>query len=104
MKYLVCSDIHGSLPVLEKLLSHYQEMHCDQLLFIGDLLNYGPRNSIPEGIDPQGIVKHLNAMAERIIAVRGNCDSEVDQMHRKIILKIQLVENKEVTLLVELNW
>ena len=80
MKYLVCSDIHGSLPVLEKLLSHYQEMHCDQLLFIGDLLNYGPRNSIPEGIDPQGIVKHLNAMAERIIAVRGNCDSEVDQM------------------------
>ena len=76
MKYLVCSDIHGSLPVLEKLLSHYQEMHCDQLLFIGDLLNYGPRNSIPVGIDPQGIVKHLNAMAERIIAVRGNCDCD----------------------------
>lgn len=24
--------------------------------------------------------------------------------HGKIILKIQLVENKEVTLLVELNW
>ena len=57
MKYLVCSDIHGSLPALEKLLEHYETMQCDQLLFIGDLLNYGPRNRIPEGINPQGIVQ-----------------------------------------------
>ncbi len=27
-----------------------------------------------------------------------------DRMHRKIILKIQLIENKEVTLLAKLNW
>ena len=72
MKYLICSDIHGSLPVLEKLLEHYNNMHCEQFLFIGDLLNYGPRNRIPEGIDPQGIVKRLNAIADCIIAVRGN--------------------------------
>ena len=75
MKYLVCSDIHGSLPALEKLLEHYETMQCDQLLFIGDLLNYGPRNRIPEGIDPQGIVQKMNAMADRIIAIRGNRSS-----------------------------
>lgn len=80
MKYLVCSDIHGSLPALRKILQHFEQMKCEQLLFIGDLLNYGPRNSIPEGIDPQEIAKQLNAIADKIIAVRGNCDSEVDQM------------------------
>ncbi len=47
---------------------------------MGDILNYGPRNQIPEGIDPKGIAECLNSMADKIIAVRGNCDSEVDQM------------------------
>lgn len=46
----------------------------------GDIINYGPRNRIPEGIDPKGIVERLNALADKIIAVRGNCDAEVDQM------------------------
>lgn len=49
-------------------------------LHLGDILNYGPRNSIPEGIDPKGIVELLNARAKDIVAVRGNCDAEVDQM------------------------
>ena len=50
------------------------------MLILGDIVNYGPRNGIPEGIDAQGIAKTLNAMAEDIVAIRGNCDSEVDQM------------------------
>ena len=80
MKYLIVSDIHGCLPTLEQVLSVYENEHCDMLLILGDILNYGPRNRIPEGIDPKGIVERLNAMKENIIAVRGNCDSEVDQM------------------------
>lgn len=35
---------------------------------------------LPEGLDPKGIAERLNARADRIVAVRGNCDSEVDQM------------------------
>lgn len=50
------------------------------LCLLGDILNYGPRNRIPDGIDPRGIADRLNAMAADIVAVRGNCDSEVDQM------------------------
>ena len=39
-----------------------------------------PRNGIPQGLDPKGIAERLNAMAGEIVAIRGNCDSEVDQM------------------------
>ena len=80
MKYLIVSDIHGSLPALEQVLRVYEAERCDMLLVLGDILNYGPRNSIPDGIDPKGIAERLNAMKEHIVAVRGNCDSEVDQM------------------------
>ena len=80
MKYLIVSDIHGSLPALEKVLRHFHDEHCDMLCILGDILNYGPRNSIPEGINPAAIAECLNSMADKIIAVRGNCDSEVDQM------------------------
>ena len=80
MKYLIVSDIHGSLPRLEKALSFFECEDYDMLLILGDILNYGPRNGIPEGLDAPGIAARLNAMAEKIVAVRGNCDSEVDQM------------------------
>lgn len=50
------------------------------MCILGDIINYGPRNRIPEGIDPKGIVERLNNLADKIIAVRGNCDAEVDQM------------------------
>ena len=80
MKYLIVSDIHGCLPNLEKVLSFYDGNKYDMLLILGDILNYGPRNGVPEGLDAPGIVAALNARARDIVAVRGNCDSEVDQM------------------------
>lgn len=80
MKYLIVSDIHGCLPALDQVLAFYDREGFDQLIILGDILNYGPRNSIPEGIDAPAIVERLNARADQIIAVRGNCDAEVDQM------------------------
>ncbi len=80
MRYLIISDIHGSLPRLQRALDFYHQQQCDMLLILGDILNYGPRNSIPEGIDAKGIVAALNPLADDIVAVRGNCDAEVDQM------------------------
>lgn len=80
MKYLIVSDIHGSMPRLEKVLSFYEVNKYDMLIILGDIMNYGPRNGLPEGIDAMGIAHRLNAMADQIVAVRGNCDSEVDQM------------------------
>lgn len=80
MKYLIVSDIHGSLLALEQVLAFYRKQQCGMLCILGDILNYGPRNGIPQGLDPKGIAKRLNAMADEIVAIRGNCDSEVDQM------------------------
>ena len=80
MKYLIVSDIHGSLTTLEKVLRFFEEKQCDMLCILGDIMNYGPRNRIPEGLDAQGVAAALNRMADRIVALRGNCDSEVDQM------------------------
>ena len=79
-KYLILSDIHGSLPALEKALKLFSSEHCDYLCILGDILNYGPRNRVPEGMNAMGIAELLNGMAERVLAIRGNCDSEVDQM------------------------
>ena len=72
MKYLIVSDIHGSLPALEKVLDFYKEQHCNMMLILGDILNYGPRNSIPEGINPKEKADRLNEMADSIIAKRRN--------------------------------
>lgn len=80
MKYLLVSDIHGCRPTLEKVLSFFDDNGCDMLCVLGDILNYGPRNSLPEGLDPKAIVELLNARADKIVALRGNCDGEVDQM------------------------
>lgn len=80
MRYLIVSDIHGCLPALNTVLGYFEYWHCDMLCVLGDILNYGPRNRLPEGLDPKGIAARLNAMTDRIIAIRGNCDAEVDQM------------------------
>lgn len=80
MNYLILSDIHGSLTRLEQVLDFYDTHHYDMLVILGDIINYGPRNGLPEGLNAPGIVERLNAMADRVVAVRGNCDSEVDQM------------------------
>ena len=53
---------------------------ADRMLLLGDILNHGPRNGLPEGYDPMALAEMLNGMHNEILAVRGNCDSEVDQM------------------------
>ena len=80
MKFLVLSDIHGSFLDLERTLKSPESISCDRLIICGDYLNHGPRNSIPEGYDPKACAGILNSFKEKIISVRGNCDSEVDQM------------------------
>ena len=80
MKILFLSDIHGSLPALDAVLSYYDAHHYEMLVLLGDLLNYGPRNGLCPGLDQMAVAERLNERAAQIVAVRGNCDSEVDQM------------------------
>ncbi len=80
MKLLIASDLHGSLPRTELLLELARTHHPDALVLLGDLLYHGPRNPVPEGYAPREVASLLNDWAPRIIAVRGNCDAEVDTM------------------------
>lgn len=79
MKYLIASDIHGSEYWCRKLLEAFDREEADRLLLLGDLLYHGPRNDLPRDYSPKAVAALLNARADRIFAVRGNCDAEVDQ-------------------------
>ena len=80
MKILTVSDIHGSSAYCRLLCDRIDEFDPDVVLLLGDLLYHGPRNALPDGYDPARTAKLLNAYADRIIAVKGNCDSEVDSL------------------------
>ena len=80
MKYLIASDIHGSAYWAERLVAAIESQQPDRIVLLGDLLYHGPRNDLPRDYAPKRVIPLLNALADRIIAVRGNCDAEVDQM------------------------
>ena len=80
MKLFIVSDIHGSLEDLKKVLALFEKEKADKLVLLGDLLYHGPRNPLPEGYNPKEVATLLNSYKDKIIAVRGNCDAEVDQM------------------------
>ena len=80
MKIMITSDIHGSAYYLRQLLERYKIEQPDKLLFLGDILYHGPRNDLPKGYAPKEVIELLNAIKEDILCVRGNCDTDVDQM------------------------
>ncbi len=80
MKVLIASDIHGSEYRAKQLYDIWKEGSFDLVILLGDLLYHGPRNDLPPYYSPKGVIPLLSAMKDSIIAVRGNCDAEVDQM------------------------
>ena len=80
MKFIIASDIHGSAFWCEKLTALVERENPDKLILLGDLLYHGPRNDLPRGYAPKQVIPMLSKYADRIIAVRGNCEAEVDQM------------------------
>ena len=80
MKIMVASDIHGSVFYCRKLMTSIENEKPDKILLLGDLLYHGPRNPLPTDYDPKVVAEMLNNKKELLICVRGNCDSEVDQM------------------------
>lgn len=80
MRYLIASDIHGSAYFCRELLTAFRREGAERLILLGDLLYHGPRNPLPDEYSPQETASLLNSMSGRVLCVRGNCDSEVDQM------------------------
>ena len=80
MKVMFASDIHGSACCCQKLLEAFDASGAGRLVLLGDILYHGPRNDLPAGYDPKEVIRMLNGCRDKIYGVRGNCDTEVDQM------------------------
>lgn len=80
MKIMVASDIHGSAYYCQKMTEAYKNSGAQKLLLLGDILYHGPRNDLPKEYAPKKVIEMLNNISDEILCVRGNCDSEVDQM------------------------
>ena len=79
-KLMIASDIHGDAETTAILLERYRESGAERLILLGDILYHGPRNELPNGYAPKKVIALLNEYKNEILAVRGNCDTEVDQM------------------------
>lgn len=80
MKLFIASDIHGSALYCDEMIKAYKAECADRLILLGDILYHGPRNDLPDGYDPKKVIELLNPLAAEILCIRGNCDTEVDQM------------------------
>lgn len=80
MKLMIASDIHGSAAYCEELLRAWERESPTKLLLLGDLLYHGPRNALPLDYKPARVSELLNGIGKHLLCVRGNCDTEVDQM------------------------
>ena len=80
MKILIASDLHGSAYWCGKLMERIQQENPDRIILLGDLLYHGPRNDLPRDYAPKQVIPMLSQRKDKILAVRGNCEAEVDQM------------------------
>lgn len=80
MKILIASDLHGSAYYAEKLLERYNQESADKLILLGDIYNHGPRNQLPKDYNPMRVAEMLNGAKQNLVVIKGNCDSEVDNM------------------------
>ena len=80
MKLFIASDIHGSAHYCRRMIEEYKRSGAEKLVLLGDILYHGPRNDLPMEYAPKAVIEMLNPLSSEIIAVRGNCDTEVDQM------------------------
>ena len=89
MKYLIASDIHGSAFYMQKVIDLFNMEKADKLILLGDIYNHGPRNPLPQDYAPMKVSEMLNQMVDKLIVIKGNCDSQVDTM----ISNFDFVEN-----------
>ena len=62
------------------MIKAFEESGAEKLVLLGDILYHGPRNDLPDEYAPKKVISLLAPLKDRILCVRGNCDTEVDQM------------------------
>ena len=80
MKLFIISDVHGSKHYLDLAIKAFHKSTADKLVCLGDFYYHGPRNPLTEGYNPMEVASIFNSLGDKLIAIKGNCDAEVDQM------------------------
>ena len=93
MKYLIFSDIHGSKYYATKLNEIVKDEKPDKVILLGDLYYHGPRNCLPKDYEPMEVCKILNALKDKILCCKGNCDAEVDEMISNFKFRKNITKN-----------
>ena len=100
MKVMFISDIHGIKTNLPKVKEQFEKLNCDKLIVLGDLYYIGPRNKMKEGYDIPIVQEFFFFFKNKMLCMRGNCDSEVDMMvsNFPIIQDLSLImmENRDI--------
>ncbi len=91
MKVVFCSDIHGSYYYGKCAIEAFKREQADKLVILGDLYYHGPRNPLPKEYNPMELSELINSNADSITLIKGNCDSEVDQMITNIPFQDELL-------------
>lgn len=82
-KFLIVSDIHGSMMALDLTLSIFNEIHADKLILLGDIF----------GANSTEMVEKLNNISNRLTIVRGNNDWYFEPQNAKFDIFNQTYEN-----------
>ena len=70
MSTLIVTDLHGTLPALAAVLAHPAAHRCDEIVSLGDHVNFGPQSRavlhVMQTAQPQGVtrlIRHVSAVA-----------------------------------------
>ncbi len=80
MKIVIASDLHGSSYYAQKIKDIFIREQGELLVLLGDIYNHGPRNPFPKDYAPMQVAQTLNSLKDRLLVIKGNCDSEVDTL------------------------
>ena len=68
MPTLVLTDIHGNLPALEAILAHPAAQKCDEIISLGDHVNFGPESrKVHDRLVELGAIMLLGNHEERLL-------------------------------------
>ena len=76
MKYIVISDIHGivdNLPLIKE-----KSQDCEKIILLGDLYYADYYHRFSNSYNKEFVEEFLISIKDKLICIRGNCDSEED--------------------------
>ena len=82
MKIYIASDFHGNFEAARRVVDAFIAGGGDKLVILGDIYYHGARNPLPENYSPVRLANLLNSIKDKVVAIKGNCDSEVDETVR----------------------